>query len=197
MLALTEAFGSSLRIQNVNRSIASLERSRVSRLTSLFSFGRPLGLPDWPFWKGIDLCRDSACKLKSVGPPARLSVRTMGGWARERPRSDSAMGGIACRKQNGAKRANKKPRADVSGRGGIVHRIYRAECADLRRPVKKIFLYPQNACSYPVDSDCFWLVSNEARAASGADFPRRALSATLPTDFWRAADCQRGLKSFW
>jgi hypothetical protein len=55
MLAVTEAFGSSLRIQNVSRSIASFERSRASCLTSLFSFGRPCGLPDWPFWNGIDL----------------------------------------------------------------------------------------------------------------------------------------------
>jgi len=31
MLAATEAFGSSLRIQNANRSIASAERSRANR----------------------------------------------------------------------------------------------------------------------------------------------------------------------
>lgn len=53
MLAATEAFGSSLRIQNVRRSIASSDRSRASCLTSFSSFGRPWGLPDCPFWKGM------------------------------------------------------------------------------------------------------------------------------------------------
>jgi len=54
MLAVTEALGSSLRIQNTSRSTASSERSRARRRTSLSSFGRPRGLPDWPFLNGID-----------------------------------------------------------------------------------------------------------------------------------------------
>jgi hypothetical protein len=69
MLALTEAFGSSLRIQKVSRSMASFERLRVSCLTSSFSFGRPLGLPDWPFWNGIDLIATVPANLNLWGRP--------------------------------------------------------------------------------------------------------------------------------
>src|SRR5215470_14554400 len=43
------------RISSASLRIASSENSRASAVISCTCFGRPPGLPDWPFWNGLPL----------------------------------------------------------------------------------------------------------------------------------------------
>ena len=146
MLAVTEAFGSSLRIQNVSRSMASLERSRASCLTSLHSFGRPCGLPDWPFWKGMMLVTTAIANINQWAARASLG-KDNGRLGARAALFRHAMGGVACRKRmRDSEPRKQKPRADVSGRGGIVHRIYRAHYADFFDGQRNVALSTADRC---------------------------------------------------
>ena len=54
MAAMRIAGANSLsRMMAANSSIPSAENARAISMSSRTCFGRPLGLPDWPFWNGL------------------------------------------------------------------------------------------------------------------------------------------------